>query len=562
MNQTAMNQPFDGRAAPTRARARLSPSLIAGAIAMLCGAAPVMALAQALPAQVDPGALQRQEEERRRYLNEQNQKNQERPVLQQEAPAAAVPAAGVAGPRFMLNEVRFDASALLAEAQLKALAAPYLGREVDFAALSQLVDGVNAAYRAQGVVTARAVLGPQKVAGGVVKITLVEAKLGQVAVQGASYTRQDYIAGAFADQQGSTLDAHALETRLLRFNRAGDLRVEASLHPGSVPGATDLMLQVTEPPRYQSHVFINNEGPRSVGAAQAGIDSTLNGPLGYGDKVSVYLARTSGATSGSLSYAIPVNRFGGHATASYSQGVTEVVAGPYRALGIRGHSKSLQLGLVQPLWHTGVWWFDLAGTLGKTRSDNQIGDLPLSETDIDNQSLGATATAAYAQRSFNFAATATHSREHALNKPERNFTITQLRGSWVESVGAKSFTVLRTVMQGTSAAVLTPSLLFQLGGIGSVRGYDVGALSGDRGYLVNAEFHHAPVENIDAAFFVDAGQVRTKGTPYQSARSVGGSVDLQWRRAWHGNLTVGHALKQILPNQARWRATARLSYEF
>lgn len=147
-------------------------------------------------------------------------------------------------------------------------------------------------------------------------------------------------------------------------------------------------------------------------------------------------------------------------------------------------------------------------------------------------------------------------------KPERSFNIRQLRASWVESVGVRSYSIVRTVLQDTDATILTPALLFQLGGVGTVRGYEVGALSGDRGYLVNAEFHHAPSAGVDASVFADVGAVRTAGVPNQVAKPVGAAIDVQLGSAWRGNLTAARTLRQVLPDQALWRVTARASYEF
>lgn len=543
------------------ARSRLPTSLRLPACAILLAWGVAPAWAQLAPVQVDPGALQRQEEERRRYLEEQN-RIKERPVVV-DAPAAApaaLPAAG--GARFVLTDVTFGPSTLLTAAELQAVAARYVGKEVDFGGLTRLVDDVNALYRAHGVVTARAVIGPQKIAGGVVRVDLVEARLERVDVQGARYSSGEYVKNLFADQQGQTLDTAALETRVMRFNRGGDLRVEASLKPGSATGTTDLVLSLIEPPRYQARVFANNEGPRSVGSAQIGVDGTFHGPFGIGDKLAAYVARTRGATSGSLSYAVPVNRYGGRLTGTYSQGVTDVVAGPYRELGINGRSKSLQAGFVQPVWRRGAWWFDAAATLGKTRSDNRIGALPLSHTDVVDQTLGATATGLWDGRSINLSLSATHAREQALDKAARGFTITQLRGSWVEALNPKDFIVLRTLVQQTGATILTPSLLFQVGGVATVRGYEVGALSGDRGQVTNAEFHHALRDGVDASLFADVGTVRTTGQPNQSAHSVGAAVDFQLRQSLQANVTAGRTLKKVLPDQAPWRLTARVSYLF
>jgi len=143
---------------------------------------------------------------------------------------------------------------------------------------------------------------------------------------------------------------------------------------------------------------------------------------------------------------------------------------------------------------------------------------------------------------------------------EREFNVRQVSASWVENAGPGEFYLLRFSGQDTGDAIIAPSLLFQLGGVASVRGYDVGVLSGDRGFLVNLEMHKVLSENLTVYPFYDAGEVRTEGLPNQMARSVGLGLDGQWGKSWQANISAGRALTTIVPGQPRWRVTARLSY--
>jgi len=295
------------------------------------------------------------------------------------------------------------------------------------------------------------------------------------------------------------------------------------------------MLDLREPPRYRARIFANNESSQSIGRNQAGIDATLNGPAGIGDHLSVYITRSRGATLGSMSYAVPVNRWGGHLSANYNVGSTDVIAGPYRAFGIGGISHAVQLGAVQPVWQHGAWYRDLAATVGRTRSANRIDDAPLSDTTILNQTGGATFAGVNEQCSINLIATVTHARSTAAAAETRSFNVSQFNVSLVENFGNKQFAVLRLSGQKTGAVLLAPSLLFQLGGVASVRGYDVGVLSGDRGILDNIEFHRRFSGTLSGFSFYDIGEVRTQGLPNQVARSAGFGLDMQWGR---GGLTA------------------------
>jgi hemolysin activation/secretion protein len=543
-----------------KAKASIRDGLLGASLLTMAGA--LWAQIVAPPAQVDPAALQRQETQR--VMREKQ------PVEAAEAPDAVikgVPAAPTlvpmtSGVRFVLRDIRFGPSALLTQAELADLAAGHVGKEVDFSDLTKIVGEVNALYRQHGVLTASASLPQQKIQGGVVVIDLLEARVGQVEVKGSQYTRPNYVAGWFASELGQPLDAAQLEDRIKRFNRSSDVKIGANLRPGASFGLTDVLLELREPDRFQFSVFANNEGTQSVGREQVGVDLAMNGPAGMGDRLSLYVSQSRGATTGALTYSVPVNKWGGRLSASFNQGVTDVVAGPYAALGITGGSQTAQLAVVQPVWQKGNWWFDMAASAGQTHSRNEIGGLKLSDSEIQNATLGATVSGSTDERSLSFGATATHASAKAGGAARRDFTVAQFTGSWVENLGPAWFGVLRATAQTTDDAILTPSLLFQVGGASSARGYEVGALSGDSGYLFNLELHRKLTTELGGHFFFDQGGVRTKGLPSQTGKSIGAGLDLQWGRSVSGNITLGHPLKDVLPDQSKWVVTARVSYAF
>lgn len=110
--------------------------------------------------------------------------------------------------------------------------------------------------------------------------------------------------------------------------------------------------------------------------------------------------------------------------------------------------------------------------------------------------------------------------------------------------------------------MLTPSLLFQLGVSNSIRGYQVGALAGDRGFCANLEFHRMLTSGLDGFVCHHFGEVRTQGLRHQSARSAGAGLDWQFDPSGCANLTLGRTLKTVLLDQRDWRVTARISWDF
>src|SRR5690606_26407148 len=166
------------------------------------------AYAQIVPPAADPGAIQQrqiEDEQRRRALERLERKPVteplERPEVQKRAPKAAPKAI-----RFKVNAIEFSASEILAAAELEAIARDYRGREISLAELQELAERVNDLYRAKGVVTARAVIPPQDVSDGVVRIRLVEGRYGELSLRGNENTSAGYVTWRRGQTPGSLVD--------------------------------------------------------------------------------------------------------------------------------------------------------------------------------------------------------------------------------------------------------------------------------------------------------------------------------------------------------------------
>ena len=92
------------------------------------------------------------------------------------------------GASVLLKRIDFDASRFLDAAELDAIRVRYVGRQVDLAEIGKILQAVNDLYAGKGQITASAVLPPQKLTGGVLKISLVEGRVGKVSISGASTT--------------------------------------------------------------------------------------------------------------------------------------------------------------------------------------------------------------------------------------------------------------------------------------------------------------------------------------------------------------------------------------
>lgn len=528
-----------------------------------CAMVPLAAQAQAIPPslapQIDPSVLQRNEADRRRYLESLPQVERPAPVLVDEQPATA---AGQGGNiRFTLKELRFDPSYFLTKVRLESIASKYVGKEINYGGLSAIVDDINALYRERDILTARAVLQSQQIKNGIVNISLVEGRLGEVTLEGNKRLSTDYAVSWLQAKPAEVLDTAVLQTRIELFNLANRSHMEARLRPGAEFGMTDILLELREPPLVPLRLFADNEGSESVGQEQFGMETGLNGLMGIDDRLLLNVSHSKGSTPISLSYSVPLNQSGGRGTLSYSEVATQVIAGPYRTLDIAGQSKTTQLALSQPLANRGLWHYDGAVSVGHTKADNSVSGNVLSSSNIDNLTMGLNSTASDEKRTLAAGLNTTLASYTSLGQARRDASVTQLSGTWLEHIGESGYSVLRSTFQYASDAVLPSTMLLQLGGTASVRGYKVGAVSGTDGYFVNTEYHHALNSDVSGVVFFDSGEVRSAGIASQRVSSIGIGWDAQISKGISFNWTAAHALVTTLSDQADWLWTVRVAWE-
>ncbi|MFD2376579.1 POTRA domain-containing protein [Ottowia pentelensis] len=105
------------------------------------------------------------------------------PALAQAPASQSLPStAAPAETTFRLNDVRLKGVTAMDEQELHQLAAPYLGREVNLAELQALAQAITTQYREHGYFLAQAIIPVQQVKDGVVEISVIEGRLGQVNV--------------------------------------------------------------------------------------------------------------------------------------------------------------------------------------------------------------------------------------------------------------------------------------------------------------------------------------------------------------------------------------------
>jgi len=430
--------------------------------------------------------------------------NQEQLLPPPQLPKMQIPAQDDPKAKFRVDRIEVVGSTVFKPEDFKAVTSSYVGRELTFAELLQVKDAVTKLYTDKGYVTTGALITPQTVESGVIKIQVVEGSLQEIKIVGNRRLNSEYIRSRIKLDAGKPLNVpHLMEKlQLLRL----DPRIQnlsAELQTGARPGTNTLQVAVKEADTFKLTAILDNGRSPSVGSFRRGIDLQETNLLGLGDTLSVGYANTDGSNAINTSYTLPINAHNGAVSFSYNQGWNHVIEKPFSVLDIQSNSKSYEFGYRQPLIQKPTQ--ELAVGLSFSREESQtelgldrIGGFPLSPGADANGKTKISAlrfTQEYTQRSNKqvFAARSQFSvgvdwfgANVNENAPDSRFFSWRGQAQWVRQLKPDTLFVVKGDLQVANDS-LVPLEQFGLGGQLSVRGYRQDALLTDSGLLLSSE---------------------------------------------------------------------------
>lgn len=539
---------------------RWSTPVLTGAIACLCLLLHAQAHAQVqpptapLPPSLDPGAVQRQTIERQRQLLEEERQRARTepstaPIDKGAVEPKAPPQPGAAG-RIAIKQIVFTRSDILTVAELAAVATDFEGKVATFSDLQTLVGRVNALYEARGAIAAQAMVPAQDISGGTIQIRLVEGRIGAYTLSGNDTTQEAYVLARLHEAPGSLVYLAPLERDLIWFNRSNDAQLRTKLQPGTAFGTTDVGLMLEEPPRHGFSLFADNAGSHSTGELRVGAVYVNHSALRYRDEFTLSATRAAGYDGRALSYAFPVNTWGGRASVGYNDDRTHVKFGPFAVLNISGASESWTAQFRQPLYVDQRTLFTASVGAVSRRAVTYIESLQLQRVETLDYSAGFDTLVTDEQGSwFNTVSIVTGDAR----SPDRlGYTLergtlqrTQYFGGDIEGRATLGW-------QLTDNDHLPSSAQYFLGGSGTVRGYSTSFYSGLSGYALNLEVRRtlkldqASAPGVTLLGFFDSGQTRPDGPGLNviNLQSVGVGAELRFGSAVFTRITLGQQLRK------------------
>jgi hemolysin activation/secretion protein len=260
----------------------------------------------------------------------------------------------LSGLRVFARQIRVIGSTVFSEAELAAVAAPYLNREVTSEDLEALRLALTRLYVNAGYINSGVLLPDQTVTDGVITYQIIEGALTSVTVEGNRWFRERYLRRRLTLDLEPPLQISALQERLQRLQQ--DERIEglhAELQPGVQLGESTLNVRVEEHiPIFIALEFNNYQSP-TVGAEQGLITVAHRNLTGNGDVLSVTYGRSSGLNPQiDASYTLPLTPRETTLGMRYRRNESSVVEATFDPLDIDSRSEIFTLSLRQPLHRT------------------------------------------------------------------------------------------------------------------------------------------------------------------------------------------------------------------
>jgi hemolysin activation/secretion protein len=473
-------------------------------------------------------------------------------------------------PLIALKAVSVEGASAISPDAMADIYEPYIGKTVSQADLAAISIKIGDRYREAGYHLSRAIVPPQDIKRGRVRIQVIEGQIAEVALKGdgaEQFGIRSLLDPVVAEQpsQLTTLERQLL----LNHDRPGVRIADTVLEEiGEATGRFRLILYV-KTARINAAVGASNAGTPPIGPLQAYFATGFNSTVFAGDSFGVNLATVPNHTSelrfGRLLYDTPIGvnsvRLG--ATAAYG----DTRPGDERRLvntNIKSETFELRAS-VDPLQTrksalrvtVAVDYNDVAerDLLGTNYSDH-VRTLELrTDYRLNDDMDGVNYLNATLRQGLDVLGASRRGDDTTSNSDSpSNFTLVNFSATRIQKLNDIISLKVSAIGQFTSATLLT-SQKFYLGGPAFGRGYFSGDLSGDNGIAGSLELRFDKqlndefLKGYQLYGFVDRGTVwdRFASDERSSLSSAGGGVRLYFADAFQADISVGVPLDYRSP---------------
>ncbi len=512
--------------------------------------------------------------------------------------AAETEKAGTTGMQVLVKGFVIEARQF-PEEELQQVVAGYIGKNLTLVQLQEAARKISSYYLDHGFV-ARAYLPPQTIKDGIVRIVVLEGRLGQIRIDPSSQSRFDGdTARAFVENRvetGQILHADDLHEGIAVLNEVPGVDAVSSLQPGAHEGETDAVVKLSDGPLVTGGFRIDNEGLRSVGSMRGIATGSVNDALGIGDQVSAAVLKTWGSDYARIGMTLPAGvsglRYGVNASLMHYS-----IDPGFNAADQNGYAYTAGAVVSYPVMRHSDASVTVDTTFDHKRLVNTVAGANSSDKNINVATVHAGAALAdgllWAGAINTFSLSSTFGsldlsgnrgnllQDRATARTDGFYNRVNMAASRLQS-----FDAVHQLFVSASAQLapqnLDSSEQMALGGPDGVRAYPTDEAMGDLGVLARVEFRHNVYDGVQLFDFYDMGWIQQHQKTWSGWSGNGQpndywlhdlGVGASWSPVTQGSLglTFAHTLGtnpgQVNGNNSdgygkHWRLLMHASYAF
>lgn len=479
-----------------------------------------------------------------------------------------------------LTKIETGASRVLTQTEISAITQEYINRKVTVKELYEMVQKLNDLYASKGYATCGAILQPQTIEHGVLKVTLIEGQNGQVEILGNKNTKSKFIKKHLSLAAGEIPNVNTLNKEMLLFNASHDAQLRIMLKPGAEVGTTDYVLQVYEPQQHSFNVFVDNAGNYYTGEVRSGLFYTCKSLSGERDSLILGTMLSEGSKAVNANYSRYLGKKGAKLYFGYSTNAVEQVRDDADIYS-KGHANAFSMGISKPVIMTEKLRTELSAELNHQNSQSDAVILDAGRFNTVDDTLDDI-TLSFAMT--NYGSSSVIYQKHSLvvgnckkdgqiSEPESMvYYLYKANGLYQKLYEhGQTLTVRGDLQLGKKNQPTQRS--FYAGGMNIVRGYKESILGGDGGLNLSLEYgaYINSQKTVQLYSFTEYariyGESRLSNGQDRTLASVGVGLKANIGKNIFMNLSLARALKtdfniDSLNDDNRYRANFFVSGQF
>ena len=504
----------------------------------------------------DPSTIERRLEETRPKAPERAPRSPTVPEAEPEVSREEVR-------RFVLSAVVIEGATAIDRADLAPLYEEFLAESIASDEAALIAERITQAYREAGYVLSRAVVPPQQVRGGILRIRVIEGYISRVEFNGAEGQKLDVYAERLSRVRPVTLAA--LERYVLLIDDLNGLDVQDSAVSRLDAEGAYLLTLTVEYDAVDAYMYSDNRGTPEVGRLQTWASVGANSILGRGERLQLGVFTVPDDPDelkyGEVQYHQPVGGEGTQLSTTVS-GSRIDAGGDLAAQNTESSSARVVARLTHPIMRRrdhSLWaaaTFDVLNVeedrFGRSNFDDRLRVLRARMTYRRRHHQGTTSLTLEASQGLDVL-NASEEGSSRLSRfdGESTFTKVHVRLQRTQGLGPKSGLQIAATGQ-KSADPLLSAEEFALGGSQFGRAFDFFELSGEDGVAGSLELRfgeqvrHTVLRSYQMYAFLDAGTVWNRNAPdrleSQSLSSVGAGIRVNLAHGQRATLEVAQPL--------------------